>query len=84
MTDKSQTNSLLKIAVAIADRGKAQGWKLGTKTADKLNLEAWCGAAIALHSTGHADAGHVRGYLGMVIVARGYSETLALAAKFPE
>lgn len=80
----SRTNALTMIACMIASRGKAQGWKVGTKTADNLNLEAWCGAVIALQAINHPDAGHVRGYMAMVIVPRGYRETMELAAKFPD
>lgn len=84
MTDKSETNALARIAVMIAERGKAQGWQSGSKTADKLNLEAWCGATMALHAVKHPDAEHVLRYMSMVVAPRGYSETLALAAKFPD
>lgn len=77
-------NMLHKIALSISARGLHQGWKVGSKTADNLNMECWVGAAIALHESGHAEAGHVAGYVGMVITARGYRETLHLAAKARE
>lgn len=75
-------NTLQKIAVGIVKhRGKEQGWKPGTKTADKLNMEAWAGALIALEAVGHADYEHVATYVVMVIASRGYSETVELARK---
>lgn len=75
------------IARSIAARGKEMGWKAGTKTADKLNLEAWVGAWIALDalkreglvSKDQADA--VGNYVALVVAPRGYSETILLAER---
>lgn len=72
-------NALHKIALKITERGRLMRWKPGTKTADNLNLEAWVGAWAALEAVGHPEAGHVGGYVSMVIVARGYRETLRIA-----
>ena len=72
-------NTMQKIAVEIYRTGLSQGWKLGTKTADKLNLEAWRGAAIALAAVEHDDYAHVARVLAFIIVPRGYRETREIA-----
>lgn len=79
------TDNLIKtIAKSIHERGKAQGWKPGTATADKLNFEAWAGAAIgigALEGEHGENAQWVLRVLSMLIAPRGYAETISMATK---
>jgi hypothetical protein len=74
-------STLTTIAKSIHERGKAQGWKPGTKTADNLNIECWAGAVAALIAVDHPDAKHVGAIAALVIAPRGYRETIHLATK---
>lgn len=76
-------NALYSLGLKIATRGKAMGWKPGTKKADDLNLEAWVGACMALEVIG-AEPEHLRAvqtYVQLVVCVRGYRETLLLAER---
>lgn len=74
-------NTMQKIAVEIYRTGLSQGWKLGSKTADKLNFEAWRGACIALAAVEHADYAHSARVMAYLISTRGYAETREIAIK---
>lgn len=69
------------IAKSIHARGKAQGWKPGTKTADNLNMECWVGTYMALVAIDHEDADWVGRVASFLISTRGYRETINLATK---
>lgn len=77
-------NTIQKIATLIADRGTAQGWKPGTKTADNLNIEIWIGAYIGLYVAEHEDAEWCLQMLSMVMQVRGYRETLHIVHNIDE
>jgi hypothetical protein len=72
-------NTMQKIAVAIYQTAIHQGWKAGTKDADKRNLEAWRGAALALEAVDHTDKAHVLNVFALLICTRGFSETRKIA-----
>lgn len=72
-------NTVQKIATNIAHRGREFGWKPGTKTANKLNIEAWAGAISALMATEHEDCDHVSRVAITCIAPGGYSATLRIA-----
>lgn len=79
MSNRKKPTTVKAIAQAIYERGQTQGWKPGTKTADRLNLEAWCGAANALVLVGHKDADHILRVVSLIISVRGYRETITIA-----
>lgn len=68
-----------QIAIKIAERGRAQHWTVGTKTADKLNLEAWIGAWIALEEGGHPQHDQIGTVVLKITRLGGYAETLRIA-----
>lgn len=78
MTDISEANMLRKACYAALERADIQGLPKG-KRKDQAAFEFMCGVATGLQLAGHPEAGHVIGYINMVLSTRGFAEVERVA-----